>query len=107
MPRQASDAACLAILEVLTPEQVSILSRDQVRRFSTALDRWSVVLNTVKNELPPTDAAVQDVPTAEPPIAEPPIETEDAPFPSADIARAGCLFRFAGSPSAGGGYGRF
>ena len=77
-----SDPACLAIMEVLTPAQAAKLTPHQVRQFSTALDRWSVLLNTVEEELHPTDAAAQICPPVEPPIAEfEPVETEDAAFP--------------------------
>jgi hypothetical protein len=98
-----SDPACLAILEVLTPEQAAKLTPHQVRQFSTALDRWSVLLNTVEDELHPTDAAAQDSPNVEPPIDEPPIiepraETEDAAFPADDTAVRAALDAYFGLP---------
>ncbi len=78
VPRQASDAAQLAMLEVLTPAQAAALTPDQVQRFRTALDRWSVVLNAVEDGLHSTDTAAQDLP-----VAEPYIETPSAPIPTA------------------------
>ena len=98
-----SDPACLAIMEVLTPEQAAKLTPHQVRQFGTALDRWSVLLNTVEDELHPTDAEAQDAPPVEPPIveppiAEPPVETEDAAFPADDTAVRAALDAYFGSP---------
>ncbi len=97
VPRQASDAACLAILEVLTPEQVSILTRDQVRRFSTALDRWSVVLNTVEDGLHSTALPRRSRQSPNRPSRRIPRQFRQPPN------CAGCAIQFARSPSARGG----
>ena len=77
-PRKAIDAARVALLEVLTPAQVASLAPEQIQQFRTALDRWSVVLNTVGNELHPTDATTQDPPAAEPPVETPEVQISGA-----------------------------